>query len=36
VLGVLLSVAVLARRQHLTIVPSLRPSPHFEVHQHSA
>jgi MFS family permease len=34
VLGVLVSVAVLARRQHLTIVPSLHPTPHFEVHHH--
>jgi MFS family permease len=34
VLGVLLCVAILARRQHLTIVPSLHPSPHFEVHHH--
>jgi MFS family permease len=34
VIGVLVSVAVLARRQHLTIVPSLHPSPHFEVHHH--
>ena len=33
-IGVLISVAVLAKRQHLTIVPSLRPSPHFEVHHH--
>ena len=34
VLGVLVSVAVLARRQHLTIVPSLHPTPHLEVHHH--
>jgi MFS family permease len=34
VLGVLISVAVLARRQHLTIVPSLHPTPHLEVHHH--
>jgi MFS family permease len=31
VLGVLLSAAVLARRQHLTILPAMRPRPHFEV-----
>lgn len=34
VLGVLVSVAVLARRQHLQIVPVLRPTPHIEVHHH--
>jgi MFS family permease len=31
VLGVLLSAAVLARRQHLQILPAMRPRPHFEV-----
>jgi MFS family permease len=34
VLGVLVSVAVIARRQHLTIVPTLHPTPHLEVHHH--
>jgi len=33
VLGVLISAAVLARRQHLDILPTLRPTPHFEVHR---
>lgn len=32
VLGVLVSVALLARRQHLQIVPVLHPVPHLEVH----
>jgi MFS family permease len=36
VLGVLISVAVLARRQHLQITPALHPSPHFEIHQRAA
>jgi MFS family permease len=36
VLGVLVCVALLARRQRLHIVPSLRPTPHFEVHHHAA
>jgi MFS family permease len=34
ILGVLVSVAVIARRQHLTIVPTLHPTPHLEVHHH--
>ena len=34
VIGVLISVAWLARRQRLTIVPSLHPTPHLEVHHH--
>ncbi len=33
VLGVLLSVAFLARRQQLEISPTLHPRPHFEVHR---
>jgi MFS family permease len=36
VIGVLVSVAVLARRQRLTIVPTLHPNPHFEIHQRVA
>jgi MFS family permease len=36
VIGVLVSVAVLAHRQHLQIVPALRPNPHFEIHQRAA
>jgi MFS family permease len=36
VIGVLISVAVLARRQHLQIMPALHPSPHLEVHQRAA
>ncbi len=33
VLGVLGSVAFLARRQRLEISPALHPRPHFEVHR---
>lgn len=36
VIGVLLTVVFLARRQHLHILPALRPLPHFEVHRHAA
>jgi len=34
VLGVLVTVALLARRQHLQIVAVLHPTPHLEVHHH--
>ncbi len=36
VIGVLISVAFLAHRQHLKLVPALHPLPHFEVHHRAA